>query len=76
MVMDSARCICPPDGDGKRACDLPSCPIHGAVTKWPLVPYRLSENDRKMLRSFRIATTDTTDIQDVRQADEDRFKRE
>lgn len=52
--MDSARCSCPrnivpPD---------PKCPIHGTPGPDPIVPWRLSENDRRFLRSMKIDPED------------------
>ena len=49
--MDSARCTCLTVGKFR-------CPIHGPAPKDPSVPYVLNENDRTMLKSFRIATDD------------------
>jgi hypothetical protein len=66
--MDSARCRCSPGvyrGD---------CPIHGFSSPDPLQPYALTQTDKDMLRTMRIAVTDSADIQAVRQADEDRWR--
>ncbi len=66
--MDSARCRCAPETVNV------GCPIHGISGPDPIKPYRLSENDRTLLSSFRISTVDPDDLAQVRQADEDRWK--
>jgi hypothetical protein len=38
------------------------------------VPYVLTHNDKKFLRSIKITPIDSQDIEDVRKADEDRFR--
>jgi hypothetical protein len=68
--MDSARCLCVHDTRSPR------CPIHGDSGVDPIKPYRLSEADRQLLHSFRIAVADSAEIQQVRQAEEDRFRRD
>lgn len=67
-MADVARCLC--------QLDRARCPIHGDSPKHPVKPYVLSENDRTMLKTMRIATTDSAEIQQVRQADEDRWRRD
>jgi hypothetical protein len=63
-MADVARCLCP----------AARCPIHGDSPKDPLKPYAINENDKRMLRQMRIAPFDPDEIEQVRQADEDRFK--
>jgi hypothetical protein len=74
--MDSARCRCLQDPAGQRVGCNPACPIHGTSGADPIKPYRLSEADRQLLHSFRIAVADSAEIQQVRQAEEDRFRRD
>lgn len=74
--MDSARCRCPHDAQGTKCGQSPACPIHGYSAPNPLKPYILSENDRRMLAGMRIALHDAAAIQETRQADEDRFRRD
>lgn len=74
--MDSARCRCIQDVAGKVVARSAICPIHGDSGKDPITPYRLTEQDRQLLRTNRIAVTDSEAIQQVRQADEDRFRRD
>lgn len=72
--MDSARCRCPRDSVGATCGVHPACPIHGPSGPDPVKPYVLIENDRRFLKSMRIAAIDTAAIEDVRKADENRFK--
>jgi hypothetical protein len=73
--MDCARCKCPHESTGNKCGRNPACPIHGDSGTDPVRPYLLSFNDRRFLHGMRIAPTDSSDdIQQVRQADEDRFK--
>lgn len=74
--MENARCLCARDADGKIASQHFGCPFHGHTSFFPKVSWFLTFNDKRFLRSMRIDPEDTGDIQDVRQADEDRFKRE
>ena len=67
--MDTARCLC---SVGIIKVD---CPIHGMSSPHPWTPYVLTDSDKTMLRTMRIAYTDSAAIQSVRQADEDRFRR-
>jgi hypothetical protein len=71
--MDSARCRCPLHVDGSRGRHL-DCPIHGFSGGDPKVPYALTQTDKTFLRTMRIDPYDHAAIQEVRQADEDRFK--
>jgi hypothetical protein len=71
--METARCQCPHGIDGKRFGVHPSCAIHGWSSPHPRFPYALTEPDRRLLKSFRIAISDSAEIQAVRQADEQRF---
>jgi hypothetical protein len=73
--MDCARCKCPHESTGNKCGRNPACPIHGDCGADPAVLYALSYQDRQLLLRLRIAPTDSSDdIQQVRQADEDRFK--
>jgi hypothetical protein len=66
--MDTARCRCSPGiirGD---------CPIHGISTPDPLKPYALTQTDKDMLRTMRIAVMDSDEIQAIRQSEEDRWR--
>jgi hypothetical protein len=64
--MDIARCLCP----------AARCPFHGDSPKDPIKPYVLTQSDHTLLKSLRIAPFDTREIEQVRQADEDRFRRD
>jgi hypothetical protein len=68
--MDTARCLCTSIARALR------CPFHGDSPKDPLKPYVLTDSDKAILRSMRIAFTDSAEIQQIRQADEDRFRRD
>jgi hypothetical protein len=72
--MDHARCTCPLDSLGARMSRNPVCALHGVTYSEPQIPYVLTLNDKKFLRSIKIAPIDSQDIEDVRKADEDRFK--
>jgi hypothetical protein len=72
--MDTARCLCPHDSQGVKCGRNTGCPFHGDHGKDPIRSWALSENDRRMLKGMRIATTDPAEIAQVRQADEDRFR--
>ncbi len=73
---DVARCLCPHGSDGKKCGSHAFCPIHGPADRDPKIPYELSLTDRKMLRLNKIDPEDSDAIQQVRQADEDRFRRD
>lgn len=79
-MSDVARCRCKlPQGPhgtwlGTEPSDPSRCAIHGPSAPDPALPYRLTYNDRQFLRSVKVAPIDPDDIQQVRQADEDRFK--
>jgi hypothetical protein len=75
-VSDVARCRCPIDSAGAKCGRNVLCPIHGDSPKDPVTPWVLNDKDRAQLKAMRIATTDSEDIQQVRQADEDRFRRD
>ena len=75
-MADVARCACPKDSSGTKCGRTPTCPIHGDSARDPLKPYVLTISDRELLKSMRIQVTDSAAIQDVRQADEDRFRRD
>lgn len=60
-MADVARCLCPKT----------ECPIHGTVTSTPKIAWNLSTQDRAWLIRHGIGPGD---IEDARQADEDRFK--
>ena len=72
--MDTPRCKCPMDAEGKRIACHTDCAIHGWNSPVPLKPYILSDSDKAILRSMRIAISDSAAIQDVRKSDEDRWK--
>lgn len=74
--MDTARCLCPQDATGAKVGTNYGCPIHGYNGRVPLVPYDLSFGDKQMLRTMRIDPEDGPEIQQTRQSDEDRWKRE
>ena len=74
--MDTARCLCPTNTLGERFGVHSGCPFHGFTPADPVRPYKLSENDRQFLKSMRIQVMDTQSIEEVRKADEDRFRRE
>ena len=75
--MDIARCLCPKDSTGTKCGRNLDCPFHGVNPADPIRPYALTENDKRFLRTQRIAPFDgSDDIQQVRQADEDRFRRD
>ena len=69
--MDSARCQCPVDSQGTKCGRNMDCPIHGFTSADPRIPWYLNENDRKMLKSFRIGEPE--DIEAIRKLDEGRF---
>lgn len=71
--MDTVRCLCPTDSLGARCGRHPACAIHGVCSVDPIMPYQLSDYDRKLLSSFRIATVTAADIAETRAADEGRF---
>ena len=73
---DVARCRCPIDSTNTKCGVNPACPIHGYSAPNPLKPYVLSQGDRDLLKSMRIALTDTAEIEAVRKADEDRWRRD
>lgn len=75
-MADVARCQCPRDSTGTKCGRNPLCAIHGDSAADPLPPYTLTYEDKKLLRSFRIAVGDSEEIQQIRQADEDRFRRD
>lgn len=72
-MADVARCLCPHDFKAVRCGLNQCCPIHGWSAPTPRGTYRLSEPDRRMLKSFRIAVDDSEAIEDVRKAEEQRF---
>ena len=74
MVMEHARCLCARDGESKLLQQHYGCPFHGYTSFFPKVPYVLTWNDKRLLHSLRVDPEDSAAIQDVRQADEDRFK--
>lgn len=74
--MDTARCRCTHDAAGVRQTRNLDCPIHGFSAGDPKVPYALTQSDKTMLRTMRIDPYDHAALQELRQADEDRFKRE
>jgi len=63
--MDIARCLCP----------AARCPFHGPSSPDPIQPYALTENDKRFLRTNKIAPFGSDEIQQVRQADEDRWRK-
>lgn len=71
--MESARCLCPHDSQGKKCGRHQGCPIHGYSSPNPLISYFLTYTDKTILRGMRIDPEDTVAIQEIRQADEDRF---
>ena len=73
-MADVARCRCPIDSAGTKCGVNPACPIHGYSAPNPLKPYVLSQADRDLLKSMRIAITTTDDIEETRKADENRWK--
>lgn len=75
-MADVARCICPHDSQQQKCGLNRLCPIHGDSAKDPIRPYALTWTDRKLLKAMRIGLEDSAEIQDVRQADEDRFRRD
>jgi hypothetical protein len=75
-MSDVARCLCPKDSTGNKCGRNTDCPFHGDTPKEPQKPYVLTVRDREVLKSMRIATADSDAIQQVRQADEDRWRRD
>jgi hypothetical protein len=71
---DVARCICPKTSDGTKCGRNLDCPFHGMSSADPLQPYALTENDKRFLRTNKIAPFGSDEIEDVRRADENRFK--
>ena len=74
--MEHARCKCIHDANGERQGRHPECPFHGFTSETPKLAWELSVSDRQFLKVNRISPLDMNDIQQVRQADEHRFKRE
>lgn len=74
--MDSVRCTCPRDSYGARRDRNPACAIHGVAGDTPLIDWTLTREDRAFLRTNKIDPEDSAAIQQVRQADEDRWKRD
>jgi hypothetical protein len=73
--MDTARCRCA-HVDGVRQGRNLDCPIHGFSGGDPKVPYALTQTDKVMLRTMRIDPYDHGAIQELRQADENRYRRD
>ena len=73
-MADVARCLCPHGSDGKKCGRNLACPFHGNCSKDPLVSYFLSYQDKAALRRLKIDPEDADAIQQIRQADEDRFR--
>lgn len=73
-MADVARCLCPHGSDGKKCGRNLGCPFHGNSSKDPLITYFLTYKDKTELRQMKIDPEDGTEIQQLRQADEDRFK--
>lgn len=69
--MEHARCKCLHDSAGARTSRHIDCPIHGFTGMDPKVDWALTPVDRQFLRVNRIAADD---IEEVRKADEDRFR--
>ena len=75
-MADVARCTCPKDSTGTKCGRAPTCAFHGDTPKDPIKPYLLTVADRDVLKGMRIAVTDSAAIQEVRKADEDRWRRD
>lgn len=75
-MADVARCKCPHDSTGAKCGRHPACAFHGDSPKDPIKPYALTETDKALLRTMKIQIFDSVEIQQVRQADEDRFRRD
>lgn len=75
-MADVARCLCPHGSDGKKCGRNLACPFHGNCSKDPKddFPYVLTYQDKAALRRLRIDPEDGDAIQQIRQADEDRFR--
>lgn len=73
---DVARCRCPHDSQNVKCGVSPACPIHGYSAPNPLKPYVLTAGDKELLKSLRIAVLAAGEIEELRQADEDRFRRD
>jgi hypothetical protein len=75
-MADVARCRCLLDVNGKPNPINPACPIHGYSSPHPQKPYLLTQGDKDALKAIKIAVTDAAAIEEVRKADEDRFRRD
>jgi hypothetical protein len=73
-MADVARCTCPKDSAGTKCGRNLDCAFHGINPADPIKPYALTENDKRFLRTQKIAPFGSEEIQQIRQADEDRFK--
>lgn len=73
-MSEVVRCLCPHDHAGTKCGRNLGCPIHGWASADPLVDWRLTVEDRALLKVMRVTAEDSSDIQRVRQADEDRFR--
>ena len=73
-MADVARCLCPHDSTGNKCGRNAACPFHGFTSQSPLIPYALSYQDKAALRRMKIDPEDGPAIQQIRQADEDRFR--
>jgi hypothetical protein len=71
-------CLCPKEANGNRCGRNLLCPEHGDVAMRS-GRYEFTDADKAWLRQVRIGALtreELDDIQQVRQADEDRFRRE
>lgn len=75
-MSDVARCTCPKDSTGQKCGRNLDCPFHGFNPADPQVAWSLNPHDRAALRRLRIDPEDTEAIQQVRQAEEDRWRRD
>ena len=74
--MDVVRCKCPTDSAGTKCGRNAACAIHGDHSPVPLRAWILSHSDKDLLRSMRIAVLTADEIEELRKADEDRFRRD